>query len=77
MKKNIPFVVLIAGMPRSGSTWAFNAARLILNIQYKKVHAVWCDDFIDTDQSEAQLIKIHNPSEGNKFKPNKIILISS
>ena len=39
-----PLCILVAGVPRSGSTWAFNAARLLLRDAGVTLHAAWVAD---------------------------------
>lgn len=55
-----PKVILSAGMPRSGSTWLFNAARLLLQSRYK-ISAKWIEDFEDADLCDVDILilKIH------------------
>lgn len=55
-------IILSAGMPRSGSTWLFNAVRLLLLKANFTITAKWIDDFIESDLSNADvvLIKLHD-----------------
>ena len=53
-------LTLAAGMPRSGSTWLYNALRLLLDSP--DLVAGWIDDIADSD-AESILIKLHEPSE--------------
>lgn len=54
-------IILSAGMPRSGSTWLFNAVRLLLLKTGYSIIAKWIDDFNESDLSgvDIGLIKIH------------------
>jgi hypothetical protein len=53
-------VVAIAGMIRSGSTWLFNAARLLAGDEFEA--AGWHADLPERDGKF--LVKLHAPSEG-------------
>ena len=50
--KNLHGPVVICGMSRSGSTWLFNAARLLLNWP-----GYWCDDWAERDRC---IVKVHD-----------------
>jgi hypothetical protein len=58
-----PLCVLVAGVPRSGSTWLFNASRLLLQTRFPQIHAVWVTDYVPTDSSPCHLVKVHRPVE--------------
>ena len=58
-----PFVILIAGMPRSGSTWQFNAARLILNRKHPAIFSGWCADYDPATKEPVHLVKVHTPEQ--------------
>ncbi|MEX2614757.1 MAG: hypothetical protein WD767_01555 [Alphaproteobacteria bacterium] len=58
-----PFVILIAGMPRSGSTWQYNAARLILNRKYPAIYSGWCADYDPATKEPVHLVKVHTPEQ--------------
>ena len=68
-----PYIVIVAGMPRSGSTWVFNAARLILDGHYSSVHAAWCGDYKATDNSPVHLVKLHKPDEAKSLVPDVVL----
>ncbi len=55
-------LVLAAGMQRSGSTWLYNAARLILSRQEPQVYGCWVDDFdpARSDITPVTIVKIHS-----------------
>lgn len=55
--------VLVAGMPRSGSTWVFNAARLLLATNGRPVHAAWVADRDPEDPAPVHLVKVHTPDK--------------
>lgn len=67
-----PFIVLVAGMPRSGSTWLFNAANLVLNLKFNKVCATWITDYDQTANEPCHLVKAHRAEQVN-FKPTIIL----
>ena len=52
MSKLLQGPVVVCGMSRSGSTWLFNAARLLLNWP-----GYWCDDWAERDRC---VVKVHN-----------------
>jgi len=58
-------VIVIAGVPRSGSTWVFNAARLVLEKTSAKVYAAWCEDYTQNTQTESDfhVVKLHRPDQ--------------
>jgi hypothetical protein len=58
-------VVVVAGVPRSGSTWAYNAARLVLARVPGGVHAAWHADYRPADHADAgaHLVKLHDPAD--------------
>jgi len=55
----LAFIVISAGLPRSGSTWQFNAARLILDQAGTKYYAAWVKDYDPTRPEPVHLIKAH------------------
>lgn len=55
--------VLVAGIPRSGSTWVYNAARMILSANGQRVSASWCADYDPASPGEVHVIKAHKPEE--------------
>jgi hypothetical protein len=56
---------LAAGIPRSGSTWLFNALRLLLQIRYTNVYSSWIGDFVKprSYSADAILLKLHSPDQ--------------
>lgn len=58
-------IIVTAGVPRSGSTWLFNAARFCLEKSSAIVHAVWCEDYEDDMYLEVDfhVVKIHRPDQ--------------
>jgi hypothetical protein len=51
-------IVLSAGMPRSGSTWLYNAARLLLSSR-DEPSCGWIDDWARLPVGRVMLIKVH------------------
>jgi hypothetical protein len=51
-------IILSAGLPRSGSTWLFNALRLLMVEDGKPFKSGWCDD-LDLTSQEDLLVKVH------------------
>ncbi|WP_415836510.1 hypothetical protein [Palleronia rufa] len=70
-----PRRVLVAGMPRSGSTWLFNAARLLCAHSGQGVQAVWVDDYDPADIRPMHLVKVHRPEQADTlpFLPDRIL----
>lgn len=56
-------VILIAGMPRSGSTWLFNASRFLLEYGDSQLYAAWISDYDPGNPSKVHLVKAHRPSD--------------
>jgi hypothetical protein len=54
-------IFVAAGIPRSGSTWLYNAMRLILREKYAILYSAWIDDRDAAAEAnaDASLIKIH------------------
>jgi hypothetical protein len=59
-------------VPRSGSTWAFNAARLLLRDAGVTLHAAWIADRVPDDPAPVHLIKAHQPAEVD-FTPDLVL----
>ncbi len=60
-----PFVVAAVGVPRSGSTWVYNAARLLCEKAGLSCYAEWCEDYepashVDYD---IHLVKLHRKED--------------
>jgi hypothetical protein len=67
------FVLLIAGMSRSGSTWTFNSARLLLSSICADVYAIWFKDYDYTYNATVQIIKVDKPEDASDLRQSKII----
>jgi hypothetical protein len=52
-------IVLSAGMPRSGSTWLFNAARLLLR-ERSDVSSGWVGEWTNLPRQPTMLVKVHD-----------------
>lgn len=63
-------VVLIAGVPRSGSTWCYNAVRLVLTAAGEDVEAGWCRDLEGEPRARWRVVKAHGPDEVSGLKPH-------
>ncbi len=57
------YTVLVTGIPRSGSTWLFNSARLLLGRKYPRMQCVWVENYTPTEDVDALLVKIHETDE--------------
>lgn len=67
-----PRILLVAGVPRSGSTWAFNAVRLLLRTAGAQFHAAWVKDYQPEDPAPIHLVKVHRQEEVT-FDPELVI----
>ena len=59
-------LILSAGMPRSGSTWLYNAVRLLINSSFglkNNFSCGWIGDWNDIPKKDVMLIKIHDFDE--------------
>lgn len=63
-RRNAP-IVLAAGIPRSGSTWLYNVARLLLASRFGSAYACWIDDLDETAlaAADAAVVKLHEPCD--------------
>lgn len=60
---NNPYLVLCAGVMRSGSTWAYNATRFLLQAERAApVYGSWISDYDPSRTEKFHVVKIH---EGN------------
>jgi len=71
-------IILSAGICRSGSTWLFNAARLLLEKSHKSVRCVWVADLsfwemLVADAPEVLLIKLHHYDPDMTKSADKIL----
>lgn len=57
--------VVIAGVPRSGTTWLYNATRLLFEANGKQVNARWHRDYTPDadDDADVHVVKVHNPED--------------
>lgn len=68
-----PTVIVVAGLPRSGSTWLFNAARLVLGTDGPPPYAAWVGDYRPrTATAAVHLVKLHLPDQLT-FPCNRIL----
>lgn len=60
-----PFVVAAAGVPRSGSTWVYNAARLLCEKAGLSCYADWCEDYRPGSHADydIHLVKLHGKEQ--------------
>jgi hypothetical protein len=68
-------LILVAGMIRSGSTWLYNAARLILIYESHDVYGCWIDDLDENKAGVAGnvLVKIHAMNDAIASKADIIL----
>jgi hypothetical protein len=58
-----PTLILAAGVPRSGSTWLFNAIRCLLEESLVDLHAAWISDWNPQHPAPNHLVKVHSPED--------------
>lgn len=62
---DVPALILCAGIPRSGSTWLYNAVRILLDACYATdVYGCWIADYDSTRAAKFHVVKIHEPNDG-------------
>jgi hypothetical protein len=76
-ESNRPEIILAAGMPRSGSTWLYNAVRLLIASKTGSADfsAGWIEDFDAMLKAQRMLLKIHDFDE-SWSKQSSLILYS-
>jgi hypothetical protein len=65
--------VLVAGMPRSGSTWCYNATRLVLEAAGCQVQSGWWRDLDFNAPKEWLLVKAHRPEDVAHFQADYVL----
>ena len=70
-------LVLCAGIPRSGSTWLYNAARLLLTKAdgAQRVYGAWIEKYDARQTGRWHVVKVHEPNEALAWRA-KFILTS-
>jgi hypothetical protein len=68
-------LILIASMPRSGSTWVFNCVREIYKSQKLKFYSCWIEDYEPSNSSPIHIVKVHNPE--HRLSSQADIIIST
>lgn len=58
-----PTIIFVAGHPRSGSTWQFNAIRLLLERVGTDLHSCWIGDYRAGSDKPVHLVKVHAPED--------------
>lgn len=64
-------LILAAGMPRSGSTWLYNALRLMLPQPH---HSAWVEDHKSDHPAAVHLVKLHREHQALARRAQKIFL---
>ncbi|MFD1344464.1 hypothetical protein [Litorisediminicola beolgyonensis] len=67
-----PRIVLVAGVPRSGSTWVFNAARLAARAGGLETYATWIGDYDPARRMALHVVKAHRPDDID-FEPDIVL----
>ena len=68
-------LVVVAGIPRSGSTWMFNAVKAILETQEQAVVSQWIEEKRPFSAEAVNLVKVHAPD--SELKSEADIVLSS
>lgn len=55
-------LILVASIPRSGSTWVFNCVKKILCKYNESVYSCWVEDYDSQNESLIHLVKVHDPA---------------
>ena len=69
-------LVVCAGIPRSGSTWLYNAARLLLTAtagDAAAVHGAWIEHYEPSNGARFHVVKIHEPDEALAWRAKAIL----
>lgn len=58
----VPQVIVVAGVPRSGSTWVFNAVRQLYSLDDRKAYCAWCADYRPQEHAgcDVHVVKLHD-----------------
>jgi len=64
--------IVCAGCHRSGSTWVYNAVRLIMESKKKSVYACFATEYDPENKSEVHVIKTHNWQEFLEENADKV-----
>ncbi len=68
-------LILVASMPRSGSTWLFNCIREIYKIEEVDFYSCWVEDYEPDNPSLIHIVKVHNPE--HRLSSQADIIIST
>lgn len=66
-------LILIATLPRSGSTWLFNCVCEIHKIIGKKYYSCWVEDYDPGNESVTHIVKMHEPEHRLSLQADTII----
>jgi hypothetical protein len=66
-------LVLVASMPRSGSTWLFNCVKELIAHSNKSLYSCWIGDYDDKNSAEIHLVKVHDPTPELSEKADLIL----
>lgn len=64
-KSTKPKVIVVGGVPRSGSTWVYNAIRFLLSEAGESVYSTWVKDYDSSQVAsfDRTVIKLHDHSD--------------
>ncbi len=69
----VELLILVASIPRSGSTWLYNCVKQLLQTKYKEIYSCWTEDYEPENQSPIHVVKVHYPDPDLAQKADIII----
>ena len=66
-------IILCAGTARSGSTWQYNAVRIVAQAKYGDAYGAWIDTYDASRPESVHVIKVHSPLQALTINPDKIV----
>lgn len=72
-KDGAELLVLVASIPRSGSTWLFNCVKQLLQTNYNDIYSCWTEEYEPENLSPIHLVKVHAPDPELAQKADIII----
>ncbi|NBW07486.1 MAG: hypothetical protein EBR82_05620 [Caulobacteraceae bacterium] len=69
----MPTVIACAGMIRSGSTWQYNAVRLLLKAAGRSAKGFWIEDYDPEDGAEVHIVKMHSAIDAEAIRPDTVL----
>ena len=69
-------LILCAGIPRSGSTWLYNAARMLASHPARGDHPVygaWIEHYDPSNPARVHVVKVHEPDEKLAWRASAVL----